>query len=173
MLHECEELAYDTLSVERCRFLSASTGYTGVFTDKDKAAAYLKRFIRGRDLFHLLPEAFKGIKQIEVISWGSQLAQIVKIEYSKIIQNPSHLEFQKAANQGRRCTLEKLSAIKANFGIELALDECIAILNHMRRLKRSAERAAVASHANIASFVHRNWQPHGPHDGRIHLILQH
>ncbi|CAK7323647.1 unnamed protein product [Dovyalis caffra] len=27
----------------------------------------------GRDLFHLLPDAFKGIKQIGVIVWGSQL----------------------------------------------------------------------------------------------------
>lgn len=67
-------------------------------------------------------------------------------QYSKIIQNPSYVELQKAANQGRRCTWEKLSAIKANCGIELALDECVAMLNHMRRLKRSAERAAAASH---------------------------
>lgn len=35
--------------------------------------------------------------------------------------------------------------MKANCGIELALDECVAVLNHMRRLKRSAERAAVAT----------------------------
>lgn len=55
------------------------------------------------------------------------------------------MELQKSANQGRRCTWEKLSAIKANCGIELALDECVAVLNHMRRLKRSAERAAAAS----------------------------
>ena len=55
------------------------------------------------------------------------------------------MELQKAANQGRRCTWEKLSAIKANCGIELALDECVAILNHMRRLKRSADRAAAAA----------------------------
>ena len=27
----------------------------------------------GRDLFPLLPEAFKGIKQIGVIGWGSQV----------------------------------------------------------------------------------------------------
>lgn len=27
----------------------------------------------GRDLFKLLPEAFKGIKQIGVIGWGSQV----------------------------------------------------------------------------------------------------
>lgn len=55
------------------------------------------------------------------------------------------MELQKSANQGRRCTWEKLSAIKANCGIELALDECVAVLNHMRRLKRSAERAASAA----------------------------
>lgn len=69
----------------------------------------------------------------------------------KIIQNPSHLELQKAANQGRRCTWEKLSAIKANCGIELALDECVAILNHMRRLKRSAKRAVAAASHGISS----------------------
>lgn len=27
----------------------------------------------GRDLFPLLPEAFKGVKQIGVIGWGSQV----------------------------------------------------------------------------------------------------
>lgn len=77
-----------------------------------------------------------------------------RCQYSKIIQNPSHVELQKAANQGRRCTWEKLSAIKANCAIELALDECVAVLNHMRRLKRSAERAAAASHgiASAARF---------------------
>lgn len=61
------------------------------------------------------------------------------------------MELQKAANQGRRCTWEKFSAIKANCGIELALDECVVILNHMRRLKRSAERAAVAASHSLSS----------------------
>lgn len=78
------------------------------------------------------------------------------IQYLKIIQNPSTLEVQKAANQGRRCTWEKLSAIKANCGIELALDECVAILNHMCRLKRSAERSAAASHGLSSSTVRLN-----------------
>ncbi|KAM7519044.1 hypothetical protein LguiB_018006 [Lonicera macranthoides] len=33
----------------------------------------LRYLVRGgRDLFHLLPDAFKGIKQIGVIGWGSQ-----------------------------------------------------------------------------------------------------
>ncbi|XP_075507723.1 triacylglycerol lipase SDP1-like [Primulina tabacum] len=45
--------------------------------------------------------------------------------------------------------------LEANCGIELALDECVAILNHMRRLKRSAERAAAASHG-LASTVRFN-----------------
>ena len=66
------------------------------------------------------------------------------LQISKVIQNPSYVELQKSANQGRRCTWEKLSAMRANCGIELALDECVAVLNHMRRLKRSAERAAAA-----------------------------
>jgi ketol-acid reductoisomerase len=30
----------------------------------------------GRDLFPLLPEAFKGIKKIGVIGWGSQVKQL-------------------------------------------------------------------------------------------------
>lgn len=67
------------------------------------------------------------------------------MQYLKLIQNPSLIELQKAVNQGRRCTWEKLSAIKANCGIELALDECVAVLNHMRRLRRSADRAAAAA----------------------------
>ncbi|KAK4281925.1 hypothetical protein QN277_013369 [Acacia crassicarpa] len=66
-------------------------------------------------------------------------------QYLKIIQNPSLVELQKAANQGRRCTWEKLSAVKANCAIEIALDECVAMLNHMRRLRRTSERASAAS----------------------------
>lgn len=62
-----------------------------------------------------------------------------------MIQNPSYVELQKSENQGRRCTWEKLSVIKANCAIEQALDECVALLNHMRRLKKSADRATASS----------------------------
>ncbi|KAI4348636.1 hypothetical protein L6164_009338 [Bauhinia variegata] len=90
-----------------------------------------------------------GLAKLFAQDWEGDVTVVMPAtlaQYSKIIQNPSYVELQKAANQGRRCTWEKFSAIKANCGIELALDECVAILNHMRRLKRSAERAAASSH---------------------------
>ncbi|CAN6570317.1 unnamed protein product [Malus baccata var. baccata] len=47
---------------------------TSVFTkEKINLAGHEEYVVRGgRDLFHLLPEAFKGVKQIGVIGWGSQ-----------------------------------------------------------------------------------------------------
>ncbi|EPS72361.1 hypothetical protein M569_02395, partial [Genlisea aurea] len=86
-----------------------------------------------------------GLAKLFAQDWEGDVTIVMPAtlaQLSKIIQNPSYIELQKAANQGRRCTWEKLSAIKANCGIELALDECGAVLNHMRRLRRSAERAA-------------------------------
>ncbi|GMH28336.1 hypothetical protein Nepgr_030179 [Nepenthes gracilis] len=91
-----------------------------------------------------------GIAKLFAQEWEGDVTVVMPAtlaQYSKIIQNPSYLELQKAANQGRRCTWEKLSAIKANCGIELALDECVAIVNHMRLLKRNSERAAAACHS--------------------------
>ncbi|WOL11476.1 triacylglycerol lipase SDP1 isoform X3 [Canna indica] len=88
-----------------------------------------------------------GIAKLFAQDWEGDVTVVMPAtlaQYSKIIQNPSYVELQKAANQGRRCSWEKLSAIKANCAIELALDECVALLNHMRRLKRSADRAAAS-----------------------------
>ena len=47
---------------------------TSVFKkEKVTLAGHDEYIVRGgRDLFHLLPDAFKGIKQIGVIGWGSQ-----------------------------------------------------------------------------------------------------
>ncbi|XP_020575929.1 triacylglycerol lipase SDP1-like [Phalaenopsis equestris] len=95
-----------------------------------------------------------GLAKLFAQEWEGDVTIVMPAtlaQYSKIIQNPSYVELQKAVNQGRRCTWEKLSAIKANCAIELALDECVALLNHMRRLKRSVERAA-SSHG-LASTV--------------------
>ncbi|CAO1944866.1 unnamed protein product [Urochloa humidicola] len=86
-----------------------------------------------------------GLAKLFAQDWEGDVTVVMPAtlaQYSKMIQNPSYAELQKAANQGRRCTWEKLSAIRANCAIELALDECVALLNHLRRLKRSAERAS-------------------------------
>ncbi|XP_043691023.1 triacylglycerol lipase SDP1-like [Telopea speciosissima] len=88
-----------------------------------------------------------GLAKLFAQDWEGDVTVVMPAtlaQISKIIQNPSHAELQKASNQGRRCTWKKLSAIKSNCGIELALDECVVVLNHMRRLKRSADRAAAS-----------------------------
>ncbi|KAJ1285506.1 hypothetical protein BS78_03G284500 [Paspalum vaginatum] len=88
-----------------------------------------------------------GLAKLFAQDWEGDVTVVMPAtlaQYSKMIQNPSYAELQKAANQGRRCTWEKLSAIRANCAIELALDECVALLNHLRRLKRSAERASAS-----------------------------
>nr|CAB3478373.1 unnamed protein product [Digitaria exilis] len=88
-----------------------------------------------------------GLAKLFAQDWEGDVTVVMPAtlaQYSKMIQNPSYAELQKAANQGRRCTWEKLSAIRANCAIELALDECVSLLNHLRRLKRSAERASAS-----------------------------
>ncbi|XP_062206949.1 triacylglycerol lipase SDP1-like [Phragmites australis] len=88
-----------------------------------------------------------GLAKLFAQDWEGDVTVVMPAtlaQYSKMIQNPSYAELQKAANQGRRCTWEKLSAIRANCATELALDECVALLNHLRRLKRTAERASAS-----------------------------
>lgn len=76
----------------------------------------------------------------------------LRLQLSKAIQNPSCVELQISIDQGRRCTWEKLSSIKANCGIEIALDECVATLRRSCGLKTRAERAATVALSPTVKF---------------------
>jgi ketol-acid reductoisomerase len=54
-----------------------STFRSGIFKTEDvKFADTTETIVRGgRDLFPLLPQAFKGINNIGVIGWGSQVSK--------------------------------------------------------------------------------------------------
>ncbi|XP_024522797.1 triacylglycerol lipase SDP1 isoform X1 [Selaginella moellendorffii] len=88
--------------------------------------------------FHLF-----GLAKLFAQDWEGDVTIVMPAtfaQFAKLIQNPTPSELRKAVMQGRRCTWEKLSAIEANCGIELMLDECVAELSRRRKAQRDAER---------------------------------
>lgn len=84
-----------------------------------------------------------GLSKLFAQDWEGDITIVMPAtiaQFAKLIQNPTPSELRKAVMQGRRCTWAKLSAIQANCGIELMLDECVNVLNQQRQLQRSSDK---------------------------------
>ncbi|GBG86370.1 hypothetical protein CBR_g41365 [Chara braunii] len=84
---------------------------------------------------------FYGLTKLFAQEWEGDVTIVMAPTWQqmlRIIHNPSNEELGMAIMQGIRGTWEKLSAIQANCGIELMLDECVSELN--RRLHEQAGR---------------------------------
>eukprot|EP00270_Netrium_digitus_P008652 TRINITY_DN2598_c0_g1_i5.p1 TRINITY_DN2598_c0_g1~~TRINITY_DN2598_c0_g1_i5.p1 ORF type:complete len:1063 (-),score=242.22 TRINITY_DN2598_c0_g1_i5:254-3442(-) len=78
-----------------------------------------------------------GLAKLFAQDWEGDITIVMPAtiaQFIRIIQNPTPSELRKAVMQGRRCTWAKLSAIQANCGIELMLDQCVSELNHRRKV---------------------------------------
>ncbi|CAM6099233.1 unnamed protein product [Calypogeia fissa] len=84
-----------------------------------------------------------GLAKLIAQDWEGDVTIVMPAtfaQFAKLIQNPSPSELRKAVMQGRRCTWAKLSAIQANCGIELMLDECVSELHRRRKAQKEAEQ---------------------------------
>ncbi|MQM08545.1 hypothetical protein Taro_041406 [Colocasia esculenta] len=89
-----------------------------------------------------------GFAKLFTQDWEGDITLVVPAtlaQYSKIVVNPSLMDLKMALNQGSRSAWERLSAIRATCAIEFALDESAVLLNHMRRIKNSTDRATAVA----------------------------
>lgn len=94
-----------------------------------------------------------GITKLFTQDWEGDITIVMPAtlaQFAKLIQNPTPTELHKAVMQGRRCTWAKLSAIQANCGIELMLDECVIELNHQRHLQKCSEKPLTPTSGGLA-----------------------
>jgi hypothetical protein len=91
-----------------------------------------------------------GLAKLLAQDWEGDVTIVMPAtfaQFAKLISNPTSTDLRKAVMQGRRATWAKLSAIQANCGIELMLDECVSELNRRRKVLREMERSsAIQSH---------------------------
>ncbi|KAL2629731.1 hypothetical protein R1flu_014417 [Riccia fluitans] len=93
-----------------------------------------------------------GLAKLFAQDWEGDVTIVMPAtfaQFAKMIQNPTPSELRKAVMQGRRSTWAKLSAIQANCGIELMLDECVSELNRRRKAQKDAQRAAQVSNTGF------------------------
>ncbi|KAH7430251.1 hypothetical protein KP509_09G090200 [Ceratopteris richardii] len=111
-----------------------------------------------------------GISKLFAQDWEGDITIVMPATiFAKLIQKPHRpSELRKSVLQGRRCTWAKLSAIQANCGIELMLDECMIVLNQQRQLQRNSEKCltptgsgpnlSLGSSKRIPSWICLAWE---------------
>lgn len=94
-------------------------------------------------------EVLPRMKWLKVFAqpWEGDITMVLPPTFyslNKAVTNPSSQDLGDSIRQGERATWKKLSAIQANCGIEIALDECIAILKANRPPSVERRRATPA-----------------------------
>ncbi|KAG0583013.1 hypothetical protein KC19_3G102400 [Ceratodon purpureus] len=131
------------------RFKDFVRAYGGDFAAKLAHLAEMEVKHRCKQVMEMGFELF-GLAKLFAQDWEGDVTIVMPAtfaQFAKLISNPSPTELRKAVMQGRRATWAKLSAIQANCGIELMLDECVTELNRRRKVMREMERSsAIQSH---------------------------
>ncbi|CAK9873240.1 unnamed protein product [Sphagnum jensenii] len=137
------------------RFKEIVRAYGGDFAGKLAHVLEMEVKHRCKQVLEMGFSAF-GLAKLFAQDWEGDVTIVMPAtfaQFAKIITNPTPTDLRKAVMQGRRCTWAKLSAIQANCGIELMLDECVSELNCRRKIQRQAERNSTAqSHGGIGRF---------------------
>ena len=106
---------------------------------------------RCKQLRFLIPRSFRGIQWLFTLGsqdWEGDVTIVMPTtwsQYAKIVYNPTREELSETMLQGMRATWEKLSAIEANCGIELTLDECMQSLKHEKMEVRRRRKPRIPS----------------------------
>lgn len=129
------------------RFKDFVRAYGGDFAAKLAHLAEMEVKHRCKQVMEMGFEVF-GLAKLFAQDWEGDVTIVMPAtfaQFAKIITNPTPTDLRKAVMQGRRSTWAKLSAIQANCGIELMLDECVSELNRRRKALREIERSSAAA----------------------------
>lgn len=131
------------------RFKDFVRAYGGDFAAKLAHLSEMEVKHRCKQVMEMGFEVF-GLAKLFAQDWEGDVTIVMPAtfaQFARIITNPTPTDLRKAVMQGRRRTWAKLSAIQANCGIELMLDECVSELNRRRKALREIERSsALQSH---------------------------
>ncbi|CAK7324763.1 unnamed protein product [Dovyalis caffra] len=118
----------------------------------------------GRDLFHLLPDAFKGIKQIGVIVWGSQGAAQAQNLRDSLAEAKSDIKVKIGLRTGSRSFAEAhacgfteendtlgdiCETVSGSDLVLLLISDAAQMKAHVVRGKEKKEKKALACHPKL------------------------